>query len=386
MTTKTETISYQLNEILKCKNDNIKMPIELSPYCYTDKFFEKPNIQQYTDQLKLIISSITEGNDANERAFKNDVKFYINVINQKNYPEYLKKLSSLDFSSQENIYFLIHELIVCGMRCPIATKGQTYEQNSINTLFRSISELCSDIIKFFASFIKKDNNLDFQDELLKICRKFFMDFMNLSKLMDENNENTVDNYKGFMTLLGFMYINELISTKIVLDCIDSIKRNIFCSKSNKKTERIQSDITIHHDKMFGYKKNYDLELYNSIAYFDSDGIDNLECYRKQIECGNYYKGYEYLMNHIIHSFNLKIQDLTENKNSYDTQATETKIKSWLDELKLFITAHNEFSTLNNRFYIKYGEKNVPPLKPYFQIIHDELHKKLNKLESTISYL
>ena len=138
--------------------------------------------------------------------------------------------------------------------------------------------------------------------------------------------------------------------------------------------------------MFGYKKNYDLELYNSIAYFDSDGIDNLECYRKQIECGNYYKGYEYLMNHIIHSFNLKIQDLTENKNSYDTQATETKIKSWLDELKLFITAHNEFSTLNNRFYIKYGEKNVPPLKPYFQIIHDELHKKLNKLESTISYL
>lgn len=395
MTVKTQTINYQLNELLKPTYNDTTIPQDLAPYCYNNRFFEKPNISQYTDQLKMIISSITEGNDVNERAFKNDVKFYINVINQKNYPEYLKKLSSLDYTTEENIYFLAHELIICGLRCPIAIKGQTYEQNSINTHIKPISEICSELIKHFASFIINDkDDLSFRNELLKICRKFFMDFMNLSKSMDENNENTVDNYKGFMTLLGFMYINNLISTKIILDCIDSIKRNIFCSRVNQEvtdtesTQIIRSTQTIHHDKMFGYKKNYNLDLYNSIIYFDGNITNRLECYRKQIECSNYYKGYEYLMNHVIHMFDTKICELNEKINSYsDNKETDSQkiseleadIKSLIDQLELFILSHTEFCSLNTRFYIKYKDQYISPLKPYILIIHNELGKKLNNI-------
>jgi hypothetical protein len=436
MTHKTKNLSYPLNEFVRYKNHNIEIPPELEVYCYSDRKYNDININGYFEELKMIISTINNGNNTNDVIFINDVKYLINTINKKNYNDALYKLKNLNYSTKENIHFLAHELIVGVIRCPIAIKGiYQVKQDS-----KSLAELICNVIKYFCFHLSKEknNNLGFHDELLKLCRKFFMDFINLTKSMDQSNENTIDNYKGFMTLIGLMHDNNLISYKIILDCIDSIKRTIFCSKLKKKQETISTDVINHHQKMFGYQKTFDDELYNYIIYFDTENnmTDDDEpkniCYRNQIECSNFYKGYENMINHIITSTELKIMDIEKkmnqnklnyqdniqiyddiiknnnskilssymethhfheiNKNvieyvkneSNNIQLISENLKNQIGKydrfIKSIILSHNDFSLLNEKYKTLNKEILVSPLKHHILINHKEKLEYLEKLQ------
>ncbi len=423
MANQMETISYNIDEFMKYKNNNKEIPSGILPYCYNLREVNEPNMQQYIEHIKMINESIKKKIDVNDVVFKNETRHFVNTINNSNRRNYNGILSKFKDLSKEHVQFLAQELIVCAMRCPVGIKGIHKEKT---TKSKSISENITDIIKYFCNNITKENNngVGFHDELLKLCRKFFMEFVNLTKFMDQNNENTSDSYKGFMTLLGLLYENNLIQQKIIMDCVDSIKRTIFCYKIDKKTEQITNNLTDKHEKMFGPNKNFDTELYDKIAYFDTENIEQLSdnkyiCYRSIMECVNFYKGYENLSFHYVNSFNKRMSDLnkqlhvynriynglmngtdkdminnifTENNMSVSEEnkknliekygelinGSKQQVEKYIGFLDVFIKSHSEIENLNEVFRTKNKDQLSVPLKAHIMIIHNEISQNANK--------
>jgi hypothetical protein len=382
MTKRNETLRYSMDDFFVDYQKNRKIPKNIIPYFCENRLFGPPDILRYSEQMRAVVTAITNGDKQEDTDFKSTVKYYINTINKTNFADYLEKLSALNLTTVQNVQFLAHELIVCGMRCPIGMKGAFRE---LNDNIKPLSELCSDIISHFSSNLTEENNngVGFKAELMKIIQRFFIDFMNIEKAMDEHNENTADNYKGFMTLMGLMYSNGLIQTKVIVgDCIDSIKRTIFNSKleNAKLSESTLSSIQNHHKKMFGrnFGKMINTELYNKIIYFDTLSTQAITsdpnyriCYRSEIECTNYYKGYEYLMNNIINGLSLRTDDMKDNIES---------LKKIGNCVNSFIVPHQEFLALNKIFKTKSGKN---PLKLHLIQVHTEIGTKLQNLSEKI---
>ena len=333
------SLSYQYGEIKKYQEINNTLPQHLVPYCIEETTGSGPDISLFDDQLNEIISSITRGDNPNIIVFRNLVKFYVNKLHQANYQEYLQKLKSLDFSSKENIHYLGSELVVCALRCTISVKGFTFQEDP---KYKSVPEICADIAKQFSSFLVKgeNGNISFHEELMKLCQQYFYDFVDLNKSLDENNEHTSDNYKGFMTFMGLLYSRGAINIKAVIDCIDTIKHSVFCSEcksDNHPSVNHKHSCTDMHDKLTGFKKMLDSKLSKSICYYDCDkcgrpSLDNiLTTYRKHIECVNLHKGYEHLITHVIHSLESRITDLI---TSATTKSDNVKLlELLLDNIK-----------------------------------------------------
>src|SRR3990167_6219293 len=197
--------SYQYEIFMNYQNNNSNLPPQLVPHCTPEYSTVVPDVMyNFGDCLKTIISSITKGDDVNNIVFRNWVKSYINFLQQDNYNESYQKLKNLNYTTKENIHFLISELIICAVRCPISVKGFTFQEESD---YKSVPELCADMMKQFSSTVVKCNEVDvnFHLEIMKICQQWFIDFIDLNKALDENNENTADNYKGFMTFMGLLF-------------------------------------------------------------------------------------------------------------------------------------------------------------------------------------
>jgi len=136
--------------------------------------------------------------------------------------------------------------------------------------------------------------------------------------MDEHNENTSDNYKGFMTFMGLLYSRGIINIKIVIDCLDTIKHAIFSTVRESKEHGTISgkhSCLLHSEKLMGFKKQLDTKLIKSICYYDCNQCtkpteeDKFVTYRKHIECTNLHKGYEHLLTHVAHALDTKITEL-----------------------------------------------------------------------------
>lgn len=312
------SLSYQYGEIMQYQTINNTLPQHLVPYCIQETNCRGPDLSLFDEQLSEIISSITKGDNPNIIVFRNLIKFYVNKIHQANYQEYLQKLKSLDYSSKENIHYLGSELIICALKCPISVKGFTFQEDP---KYKSVPEICADIAKQFSVFLIKgeSGNISFHEELMKMCQQYFYDFVDLNKSLDENNEHTSDNYKGFMTFMGLLYSRGIINIKVVIDCIDTIKKSIFCCdcKSENHCSQQKHSCSDFHEKLTGNKKSVDNKLGKSICYYDCNkcnkpSIDNpITTLRKHIECVNLHKGYEHLLTHVIHSLESRVSDLAE---------------------------------------------------------------------------
>jgi hypothetical protein len=432
MTNQNETISYKIDEFLRYRDKNLDIPSGLAPYCYNNREFNNSNLELYLGCLEMVTETVRKKIDVNDVIIKNEIRYFVNTLNnssKKNCNHILSKFKdfSKDYIFKEHIQFLAQELIVCAMRCPIGIKGIHKEKTAKS---KSISENVSDVIKYFCNNITKDNNngIGFHDELLKLCRKFFMDFVNLTKFMDQNNENTSDSYKGFMSLFGLMFENNLIPHKYIVDCFDSIKRTIFCYSLENNSEQITNNLTQKHEKMFGYGKNFDNELYNKIVYFDTYPLEKNDdnkyvCYRNVTECINFYKGYENFAYHYVGYYHKRIAEFNKYLQGYEhmlnilkENSDEKSIISCFEESELncsedeyennrkimiekykesiknlknhiltqisnlenFINSHDEVVKLNEIFKSKNKEQLSVPLKPHIMIIHSEISEEMNK--------
>lgn len=391
----TQRTSYQYDIFMNYQNSNNKLPPELVPYCSYEYSTIAPDIMyNFGDSLQTIISSITKGDDANNVVFRNWVKSYINFLQQDNYNEYYQKLKKLNYTSEENICFLINELIICAIRCPISVKGFIFQEESN---YKSVPELCADMLKQFSTTIVKCNDVDinFHVEIMKICRQWFINFMDLNKSLDENNENTSDNYKGFMTFIGLLFSRGIINTNIIIDCIDSIKRSIYCKECNDKHEK--HSCTQYLEKMSGIKKNISIPDKNKIIVCFGDCDSNCKSvqitYRKHIECMNLHKGYQHLMHHVVKALDVKIIEFTSNYDKmklslYDETneqnvIIESKINKLVDYVDSIIGVHQDFIQLNKLYQSQNKSTLVIPLNTYTLLMHNAIGTNLNKLREKL---
>ena len=337
---------YSLQDFLQYQEVNNVLPQQLAQYCIEGYNNIKPDITIYSDILNDIISNITKGVNPNDILFRNTIKFLINTLNQNNYDDNLNKMKELDFDSVQNIHFLILELIRCAINCPISFKGYDFKTelyvDKPNNFVQetpsqiTVPEVCVNIAKYFSTMPLTINNkpINIHNELLNICRHYFISFLDPTRLLDEHNTHSSDNYKGFMTFMGLLYSKNLIQPKILLDCINNIKNTIFMQSKTSLSK---------------------------------------ECQRSSFECNNFYKGYEFLIKHIINVLTLKFNELKVNSNNNDIYKN-----------KLVNMKPNDFNNID-MILNKYKNEDIKYLLVMINIdinniSNDILHQKYNSFD------
>lgn len=413
---KEKTLSYQLDEIMKYQSINNKIPQQLASLCASEYTHSVPNLSSYYEQLDEIISNTSKGINTNSVEFRNRVKYYIGMIAASNYQDFLEKLKALDYSTKENIHFLASELIFGAIRCHISVKGFTFTDDS---KIKTVPEICADIAKYFSQFMvenETNNVIQFHDEITKICQQYFLDFVDMGKSMDENNEDTADNYKGFMTFMGLLYSRGVVNIKAVINCMDTIKRAIYATNclapAHMTTSGTHNCYDHSNSQLMGSKKQIDNKLARLICYHDCNKCIRpsedapLETFRKHVECVNLHKGYEHLMTHVVRSLDLRSNDLIKTLNEridalnnlLETATEEEKSEllnlkenslSILDKLSsyvdLIIKSHQEMIDMN-KCYLSMSQnrlKYVNPLKPHSIINHNNIGHSLNDLQDKL---
>jgi len=349
MSQKVERNSYKYEEIMKYQEINNVLPAHLAPYCVPECANTLPQIKSYEEQLIEIINSITKGDNPNDIIFRNMVKFYINAVNQNNYHDYLQKLKNLDYSSKSNIHFLATELLRCSLSCPISYKGFNLQEESKH---KYVPEVCADIAKQFSSFIVRIHDVDvsFHNEMLAVCQRFFIDFMDINKTMDEHNTYNSDNYKGFMTFMGLLYSRSIVPNKIVTECMNMILKTIFMSSKTNS--------------------------------------DKFICHRSSVECNNYYKGYEHLLNHVMHTLTTKIPEMIKNYKEKDIICNglaklTTHVRKCADDNKQLIKdkqLFNDVSAIITKYLTQQPLKIVLTQDEQKDLFDDELNTVLTSLD------
>ncbi len=414
-----KTLSYQLDEIMKYQSINNRIPQQLVHLCTRDSSNSMPNLSSYNEQLDEIISNTAKGINTNNVVFRNFVKYYVNMITPSNYQEFLQKLKALDYSSKENIHFLASELIIGAIRCQVSVKGFNFQEDS---KIKTVPEICADVAKHFSQFMienESNNIIQFHDEITKICQQYFLDFVDMNKSMDENNQDTADNYKGFMTFMGLLYSRGVVNIKAVINCMDTIKKAIYAtncvSPAHMTTHGSHNCCDNSNLQLMGSKKQVDNRLAKLICYYDCNKCEKptetapLETFRKQVECDNLHKGYGHLISHVVKSLDVRSNDLLkslEEKQQAIKNACETTPKpseSELEELEgiknntlsvidklcsfvdIIIKSHQEMIDLN-KCYISVSQsrkKYDNPLKQQCIINHNNIGINLNNLQDKL---
>lgn len=313
-------IHYKCSDIMQYRAPNSEIPAALKPYCTVTKYIA-PNIFKYEKQLNEIINTITKGDNPNTVEFVGRIKCYVNTINKATFPQYNQKIMTTPYTTVENVHFVIKELIKCIISVPISYKGMNVEEDNSN----SIPEICADVLRNLCDLkvTINEKEVKFYSEILSICQTYFVDFINKDKHMDENNMYNADNYKGFMTMMGLLYARKIITDDIVVKCAHSIIRSMFTPSTDNKQI----------------------------------------CSRTEIECSNLYKGYEFLMNHVVH-----------------------QLKKQCDKGKLvetLLTIHQTVDKLNGVFKTFNNKKNlVNVLSQYNKSHHEHMYNELMKLKKS----
>ncbi len=143
-----------------------------------------------------------------------------NKINQRNYSSILESLRGLSFSKYEHFATFSSDILLRAMTDTTGVKGVEMPEGQ-----KSLSELYADIIVEFSQLMIKDGETEikFINVFMEQCQKYFMDFIDPTKVLDSNNQYRVDNFKGFLNFLGILFQKHILSHKIVMTCITRLK-------------------------------------------------------------------------------------------------------------------------------------------------------------------
>lgn len=255
-------IKYSIDQIFACREANAVMPTELIDYCNN---MDKNNMSVLTDLVKHmddVTKSHSHGVNPNDITLRTTIREGLNKLNNKNYDTVLKEFEALNYSNETHFSLLASELIIKSMNDVMATKGFEVSKN----VQKTPSELYMDIALRFSKYgIQVEDETETLKRVIKFidvmsthCQNYFITLTDKSESMDKNNPHKVNNYKGFMNMIGLMYSNGMFPAKIVMQCFNKI-------------------ITLILD----------------------EGLP-------QEDCDNYYSGYERLMNRILSHFEKEV--------------------------------------------------------------------------------
>ena len=218
-------ISYSLQDIMKYKDKeaNYFLPPNIKPFCneFGGTLVFRESILKDSTQ---VISNFLSGKNPNDIVFKNRIIELLNKINQVNYQSVLQDLQTLDYKNQEHFTTLTQDILFRAMNDSVAVRGIELPPDQ-----KSLSELYADIVIAFSQLMIKDNNKEirFLTLILDLCQRYFVDFTNKIKPLDQNNQYRVDNYKGFCNFLGLLFQRKVINAKIIINCVNSIRDLIY---------------------------------------------------------------------------------------------------------------------------------------------------------------
>jgi hypothetical protein len=171
----------------------------------------------------------------NDILIKNTIREYLNIISNTNYSLTLEKLKTIKFTNKNHFHILCEELTNRSMNDAIASKGIEITNNE-----NYISEINTEIVKEFCKFYIKVSDdtgevqtIKFLKVITSYCQKIFLDFLDETKPLDENNKHRIENYKGFMNFMGLLYKKKIIKDKIIFVCMSSVINSIFDGKIKK---------------------------------------------------------------------------------------------------------------------------------------------------------
>jgi len=280
----TVSITYDINKIFECQNDNCVIIKDLEKYC--EHTFKTPNIilTELMKQMDDITKSHSNGINPNDIILKSMVRDSLNKIVHSNYRSILEDLKSLNYTSENHFSLLANEIILKSMGDAMACKGIDVPKNGQ----RTPSEIYVDTAYEFASYmIDVDGNpIKFKNVMAKECQNYFNKFIDKKERMDHNNLTRISNFKGFMNMIGLLYAVGLFPCHIIDKCFEKITNLVV-----------------------------DTSL-------------------PQEECDNYYSGFERLMNRILYHFE------NENHNITNETVQRNKVNDFIEARKM-IQKYNE---------------------------------------------
>jgi hypothetical protein len=229
-----------MNTILKYKNINDVLPVELEQYCLANNSYPMSIREEFGQDLVDITTSVLNGIDPNDILLKTNIRDLLNKISSNNYSEYINKLKNIKYENEHHFTILAQEIVDRSMNDPVASNGFTPTKNDTY-----ISDINADIAKEFCQLSINTDDVDtevrFKKILTSICHKQFFEFIDENKKLDLNNKHRVDNFKGFMNLLGLLSNRGILSSKIIVSCLFNTKKLIYESDwSSQESENLFS--------------------------------------------------------------------------------------------------------------------------------------------------
>jgi hypothetical protein len=256
-------IRHAVDDIMGCYDENMFRTSDLSKYYVDEKDRNMPINQNLLDEMRNIVKSRTENIDPNDSSLMVYIREYLNRVCATNVDKIINDLKVLNYSSRKHFELLANELIVKAINDAMGYKGM--ESKDLTT-----SEICVKIAHHFYPFYLQDDNVSFGSVLGQHCSKYFKGFTEVSTesgvktaYMNKFNQQRINNYRGLTNLIGLLYVADLFPPKIIMSCLQMIKRLV-----------IQSDLS-------------------------------------QEECDNYYAGYNRLVTHLISRFEVEDPETAE---------------------------------------------------------------------------
>jgi hypothetical protein len=216
-------ISYKLDDFMKYQDINNVLPTNLVSFCseYGGDVVLREGLLKQTES---IINNYLSGKNPNDIVFKNTTVEYLNKVSFKTYASCLETLKKLNYTHKDHFDTLASELVMRAMTDTIVVKGLELPEGQ-----HTLSELYADIAAEFSSFLVRTakGDIKFVSVLMDMCQRYFVDFTDNTKPLDQNNQYRVDNFKGFMNFLGLLFNRGIISHEIIYTCLAKLKDLIF---------------------------------------------------------------------------------------------------------------------------------------------------------------
>lgn len=219
-------IRYNFEEFSKFKEINDVMPQELQKHCIINNNCNIKIRDEFKEELIVVIDAMMKGMNPNNIMVKNTIREHLNKLTKENYSIILEQLETIQYTT-DILTTLATELIIRSMNDYVSAKG--FENNNEITF----TDIYTDIIVIFTNKNDKFGNI-----IRNLSKNYFDDFIDPTNSLDKNNLYRVDNFKGFMNLIGLLYRKKIMGGKVINYCLNSLQALILNEK--KTIEEVQN--------------------------------------------------------------------------------------------------------------------------------------------------
>lgn len=282
------TISRNITDIIDCKEDNAVLMESYEKFCKNKNYHTNTILlEQLFGPMEEIINSHLKGINPNDITLMNVIRDNMNKINSNNFETILESLKTLYYTSEDNFKFLASELISRSMTDNMATKGLIPSDGTPTP-----SEIYMRVALEFKDLVIVDEATSEQSAFLtifvRLCREYFNEFTDLDMDLDMNNHYRVNNFKGFMNMIGILYAYGIFPSKMIVKLLDQlfdivtsesdlsqeqrdnyytglariVERVLLKFENSSHTDKLQQDLDIFYDYIVEKNKQV-LELSSS---------------------------------------------------------------------------------------------------------------------------